>query len=304
MTSLSKTLGESILNSYGDIVESLEAEEAYKLDLQVQKLLVLEQIWLLDERRLDQILERLRVKNDASHTELVGLWEKLPHRLVNKHWQLARQAAATYHIDSEYDNEEEFKDLLGACQEVLYIAARKFIRRSDHDFKSYVWPLLREKIRETQQSRHVVPPKIRLKLKKLDSLRELYHYQDKTLNPAIIAEELGLGEQETQELLAIEADWGTAQGFESIDNLEDLDEVDETPDVLSILVQQEDQAMMKKALERLGDREKLLIQRLYFEDHTVRELASKLGMSLSIFRKVHKRALRQLKESVADQEQS
>ncbi|SME98112.1 sigma-70 family RNA polymerase sigma factor [Pseudobacteriovorax antillogorgiicola] len=300
MTKLSEVLDQEILRYYSDIVETVEDGDDSQQDAERLRLIILDQICSRSEDtdRLDRI-----VSNKSGKSEFLDRlkqdWERLPHRLVAKHWHLVRQVAATYHIDVKYDNDQEFNDIVGVAQEVLYQSAKKYMRRPRGDFKSFVWPILRQKIKEEQGRKHPVPFKIRKKLRALGDLREAYSYRtDVTLTKDVVRDALQLSEQELDELLSIEAVWGNGAEIESDVVIEDIEEPDLSPNALAILVSIENEALLKEAIDQLNDKEKALIHGLYFQDHSARELAETLDIPLNVLKKNHKKALKRLRQIV------
>src|SRR5690606_13066330 len=133
------------------------------------------------------------------------------------------------HIPTQLENEAEFQELLSVGRETLFIAAKKYFRRPKGPFKSFVWTMLRESMRNEQLNRHPVPPRVRKKLALLGRLREDYRLRDLRLDPQLIQKELRLDQDECRELLATEAIWGTGQAFEHDHILEELEEPDHSP---------------------------------------------------------------------------
>ena len=97
-----------------------------------------------------------------------------------------------------------------------------------------------------------------------------------------------------------EATWGSSMEFETDVVIEDLEEPDLSPNSLAILISIENERILSEAVNRLSERERLLIQGLYFQDRTARELAEVMDISLSVLKKNHKKALKNLKQIVDD----
>ncbi len=233
-----------------------------------------------------------------------AFWEaakNLPHKLVEAHWNLVRKAAGRYHVPSELENEAEFQELMSVGREALFLAAQKYYKRPRGSFRNFAWTLLRERMREEQARRHPVPAKVRKKLAALSQLRESYRLSDKTLDRELMASHLKLAPQELQELLQIESIWGNGLEFETDVALEDLEAADHSLDQLALLLEIEDADRLDEALSYMDDLERQLIKKLYFEEKSLRQVAEEMNMSLPSFKKLHKRALTEMRLHLDDE---
>ncbi|HYX39651.1 MAG TPA: sigma-70 family RNA polymerase sigma factor [Oligoflexus sp.] len=219
----------------------------------------------------------------------------MPHKLVEIHWEIVKKAAARYHIPGRMENEAEFQELQSVGREALFRAAQKFYKKPRGAFKSFAWPLIRESMREEQARRHPVPFKIRKKLAALSRLREDARLRELTFTKEEMRTRLKLGPEEFEELLQIEAIWGNGLEFETEVDLDDIEAPDHSLDQLSMLLEIEDQRRLDSAMSRMIDPEKTLINRLYFEEKTLREVAEEMQLSLPSFKKLHKKALVEMK---------
>ncbi|WP_141732256.1 sigma-70 family RNA polymerase sigma factor [Oligoflexus tunisiensis] len=244
--------------------------------------------------RLDRQLAALPGSNELARA-LHEAAQIMPHKLVETHWELVRKAAARYHIPSKVENEAEFQELQSVGREALFRAAQKYYKKPRGSFKGFAWPLIRESMREEQARRHPVPFKIRKKLAALGALREEAHLRELTFSKEEIRTRLKLSPEEFHELLQIEAVWGNGLEFETDVELEDIEAPDQRLDQLSMLLEIEDQRRLDHAMDRMIDPEKTLIARLYFEEKTLREVAEEMQLSLPSFKKLHKKALGEMK---------
>jgi RNA polymerase sigma-B factor len=244
--------------------------------------------------RLDRQLAALEGTHELART-LHDSAQIMPHKLVETHWELVRKAAARYHIPSKVENEAEFQELQAVGREALFRAAQKYYKKPRGSFKSFAWPLIRESMREEQARRHPVPFKIRKKLAALSALREEAHLRELTFSKDDMRTRLKMSPEEFHELLQIEAIWGNGLEFETEVELEDIEAPDHSLDQLSMLLEIEDQRRLDLAMARMIDPEKTLITRLYFEEKTLREVAEEMQLSLPSFKKLHKKALGEMK---------
>jgi RNA polymerase sigma-B factor len=244
--------------------------------------------------RLDRQLAALDDKSELART-LHDSAQIMPHKLVETHWELVRKAAARYHIPSKVENEAEFQELQAVGREALFRAAQKYYKKPRGPFKSFAWPLIRQSMREEQARRHPVPFKIRKKLAALAALREEAHLRELSFSKEEMRERLKMSPEEFHELLQIEAVWGNGLEFETEVELEDIEAPDHSLDQLSMLLEIEDQRRLDQAIAHMIDPEKTLINRLYFEEKTLREVADEMQLSLPSFKKLHKKALGEMK---------
>ncbi len=244
--------------------------------------------------RLDRQLAALDGSHELART-LHDSAQIMPHKLVETHWELVRKAAARYHIPSKVENEAELQELQAVGREALFRAAQKYYKKPRGSFKSFAWPLIRESMREEQARRHPVPFKIRKKLAALSALREEAHLRELTFSKDEMRTRLKMSPEEFHELLQIEAIWGNGLEFETEVELEDIEAPDHSLDQLSMLLEIEDQRRLDLAMARMIDPEKTLIARLYFEEKTLREVAEEMQLSLPSFKKLHKKALGEMK---------
>lgn len=245
-------------------------------------------------QRLDRQLKELSAATPF-HEQLMAAAKILPHRLVEDHWALVRKAAGRFHIMTQTENEAEFQELMSVGREALFVAAQKYYRRPRGGFKNFAWGFLREKMRDEQNRRHPVPGKIRKKLAALSRLREEFRLVDKILPHEEITRRLRLAPEELRELLQVEAVWGNGLEFDTEVVLEELEEADHSLDQLSQLLQIEDAMRLEQALGFMEEPAKSIINKLYFEEKSLREVAEEMELSLPSFKKVHKRALAEMK---------
>ncbi len=244
--------------------------------------------------RLDRYLNELQPDREV----LIKVQEAakiLPHRLVEDHWELVKKAAKRFHIPGAFENEAEFQELLSVGREALFVAAQKYFRRPRGSFKNFAWTALRERMRDEQGKKHPVPARIRKKLGALGTLREEYRIKDLSLDRETIKDRLKLGPEELAELLQIEGIWGNGLEFETDVVLEDLEAPDHSLDQLGQLLEIEDALRLEIALQLLEEPERSLIRLLYFEEKTLRETAEEMELGLQAFKKMHKRALAEMR---------
>jgi RNA polymerase sigma-B factor len=244
--------------------------------------------------RLDRQLNALQGPDEFAKI-LHDAAQIMPHKLVETYWEIVRKAAGRYHIPGKMENEAEFQELQSVGREALFRAAQKFYKKPRGSFKSFAWPLIRESMREEQSRRHPVPFKIRKKLAALSRLREEAHLRELTFTKEDLRTRLKMSPEEFNELIQIENVWGNGLEFDTEVELEDIEAPDHSLDQLSMLLEIEDQQRLDKAMKHMADPEKTVINKLYFEEKTLREVAEEMQLSLPSFKKLHKKALGEMK---------
>lgn len=294
LTRLASLSGDYVLRYYSDIVESLEEQNQMKpLEKSRAERITL---WLLYQKAPHFNLDAFCKADDKEGFErsLQQDWESLPHKIVEANVHLVKQVASTYHQIAAIDNEQKFNDLLSAGHEALTIAAEKYFKNPKGDFKSFAWDIMKVKVQEEQSRHHPVPYKVRKKIRKLQDLREDWSLKQKDLTEKDIVERLSIDPKELPELLHLEAIWGNGLDFEQDIALEDLEEPDNDLDSLAILLQIENQQIVEEAMDSLDIREKQIIQEIYFAEKKFREVVDRMEISMSVGKKLHKRALQKM----------
>lgn len=248
--------------------------------------------------RFDRALNEMNASSETLRSVQAAA-KVMPHRQVETYWELVRKAAGRFHIPGSLESEAEFQDLLSVGREALFIAAQKFYRKPRGAFKNFAWTILRDKMREEQGRRHPVPARIRKKLAALGQLREEFRLKDEHLEQQTIKAKLRLAPEELQELLQIEAIWGNGLDFDTDVVLEDIEEPDHSLDQLGQLLEIEDAVRLEVALQLLGEPERSVINKLYFEEKSLRETAEEMDLNLQTFKKIHKKALSDMKKLLA-----
>ena len=236
--------------------------------------------------------------------EAQGLWNNMPHRLVAKHYNLVKKAAAKYHRTQKIDNQMAFSDLLSAANEALLSAANRMHKNPKKDFRSFAWKILKDKIRDEQSSDNPVPPKIRQKLGLLREKRDLFGIDGSTTSDLEqLATRTGLPVAEIKSLCEIEAVWGEGAKVDMGGFLEDLEVEDLSPNALDLLISQETCDQMSSAIATLPIPQRQLIDKIYFQEMSLREAAEHMKTSLNTIKKHHQKAIERLKEAFLAEEE-
>jgi len=227
------------------------------------------------------------------------LWHDAPHNLVTRHYTLIRKAAATYHQKALVDDEARFNDLISVGMESLYRAARKYFLEPKGSFKALAWETLKKDFRSEQNQRHPVPAKVRKKLSLLKDVREqIANEQSVVATEKELARRLNLSEKQLNELLQVEAVWGTGADFETDVLMEDIGEPDLSPSALHMLLSSEQKHLIADAMKTLNDKEVALITEVFFKEKSLREVSDELDVPLKNLKKIYKTGLTKLRKGL------
>ena len=136
----------------------------------------------------------------------------------------------------------------------------------------------------------------------------LEHRLHRTPTDAELAHELEMTEQEFREalqqvssttLFALDELWGGSggEGGDSISLLDTIQDHD-SPDPASLVDQGEMRERVAGAVERLPEREKLVIALYYYENLTLREIGEVLGVTESRVSQLHTKAVLRLRARI------
>lgn len=194
----------------------------------------------------------------------------------------------------------EYEDLVSYGIFGLIDAIDKFDCTKEVKFETYASLRIRGAILDQIRKMDWIPRTIRQKQKKIDAaMKQVEALKGRNATDAEIAEQLGISEEEL-------LDW---QGQMKITNLVSLNEYLETGSEIpneksssrhfdgpeEVIEKSELKKMLKEALELLTEKEKKVIVLYYYEDLTLREISSILGVSESRISQLHTRGLQKMK---------
>jgi RNA polymerase sigma factor for flagellar operon FliA len=195
------------------------------------------------------------------------------------------------------------EDLVGAGVIGLIKSVDQFDPTRDVKFETYAIALIRGAILEMLRDEDWVPRSIREKLKLLD--RTIMSLETKLGRPASdyeIAETMGMTEQEVGELMArmgrtnvysLDDILVTTDGDDHIHFVELI--VDETSNTAGEVEGKEIRRIMAAGVDRLPERERLVVALYYFEGLTFKEIGKVLGVSESRVYQLHTQAMTRLR---------
>lgn len=201
------------------------------------------------------------------------------------------------------------EDLIGAGVIGLIKSVDQFDPTRDVKFETYAIALIRGAILEMLRDEDWVPRSIREKLKAMD--RAQMSLETKMGRPATereIAEHMGISEIEVSELLVrmgrtnIYSLDDMLQTGDGDDNIQFIDMiVDHEASTSAEAEGREIRRILSESIDRLPERERLVVALYYFEGLTFKEIGKVLGVSESRVYQLHTQAMGRLRSHLRDQ---
>jgi len=198
----------------------------------------------------------------------------------------------------------EFDDLVSYGVFGLIDAIGKFNPERGIKFKTYAMTRIRGAIFDELRSIDWIPRSIRQKAKQVEQIiSELENKLGRTVEDEEIAKEMGVSNQELQQLLnklsgtsiiSLNDVWYLGEDNDELSILETL----EAPENLSpeVLVEkQEIKEFIIDAIKKLPEKEKKVIVLYYYEDLTLREIGEVLEVTESRVSQLHTKAIMRLR---------
>lgn len=223
-----------------------------------------------------------------------------PDRLVQTHMDLVRKIA--WHLHGRVGRMAEIDDMLQVGYMGLVDAAQRYTPRQGATFAAYAAIRIRGSIIDFLRAssslcRATIAMQQKMRAATLKLEQQLMRAPEKTE----LATEMGLTVAELE-------DWQTQFGASQIKS---LDEVytdhsmlfsDNGRSVEEKLQNDEMRRLLRRALERLPQREALLLQLYFVEELNVYEIADILGVTTGRVSQIKKAAVGRLRESIAEME--
>lgn len=201
------------------------------------------------------------------------------------------------------------EDLVGAGVIGLIKSVDQFDPTRDVKFETYAIALIRGAILEMLRDEDWVPRSIREKLKALD--RATMSLETKFGRPATdveIAEHMGISVSEVSELMvrmgrtnvySLDDILTTSDGDDSIHFVELI--VDEQSNTGGEIEGREIRRILSSGVDKLPDRERLVVALYYFEGLTFKEIGKVLGVSESRVYQLHTQAMNRLRHHMHEE---
>lgn len=202
-----------------------------------------------------------------------------------------------------YNAHVEFDDLLGYGVIGLIDAIEKFDYTKNIKFETYANIRIRGAI--IDQIRHMdwIPRSTRQKYKKVEEaiakLQTIYGYD---ISDELIAEEMGLSIDEYSKLIGEITTYSIVSLEEKIDDNANFDvkskNIEFQPE--ERFVDGEMKRILAEIIEKLPEKEKIVLQLYYYSELTYKEIAEVLSISESRVSQIHTKAISKLKISLSE----
>ncbi|ASU78133.1 FliA/WhiG family RNA polymerase sigma factor [Actinopolyspora erythraea] len=244
---------------------------------------------------------------------IVALWQafgesrdqKLRDRLVLHYAPLVKYVAGR--IGTGLPAHVEVSDLIQSGVFGLVDAIEKFEPERGLKFETYAMQRIRGAILDDLRAQDWVPRSVRSRARDVErALERLEAKLQRTATDSELAEELSLSVEELRELfaqlqmtsvVALDDLIGVGRGTASLaETLPD----DRAEDPVNTLVDRDSRRQLAEAVERLSDRDRIVVTLYYFENLTLAEIGKVLGVTESRVCQLHTRAVLRLRGKLTE----
>ncbi|SHF36877.1 sigma-70 family RNA polymerase sigma factor [Desulforamulus putei] len=190
----------------------------------------------------------------------------------------------------------------------LMEALDKFDPAMGNSFDSYAYHRIRGAMLDEVRRQNWLPRTTWQKFQVLKSTRErLEREKGKAVSDELLAKEMGISLEELHQLI-----WqANRMYFQSLDEemaghdgsamskLETVEDIN-SPDPLSIVEEKENKKLLTLAIEKLGERDKLILSLYYWEGLTLKEIGHVLEVSESRVCQLHTQVMKKLRKTLQD----
>ncbi|NPV92025.1 MAG: RNA polymerase sigma factor WhiG [Firmicutes bacterium] len=229
--------------------------------------------------------------------------------LVLEYASLVKYVAGRLNVG--FRNRVEMDDLFSYGVFGLLDAIEKFDPSRGIKFETYAVVRVRGAILDGLRSMDWVPQSVRNKSREIErTYARLEHELGRSVNDQEVAAAMNINLEEFNQLLQevsytsvsyLEDVWSGDSG--SGDSVRILDTIEDTrvEDPLNNLEKEEAKQVLTDAVEKLPDREKLVITLYYYESLTLKEIGAVLGLSESRISQLHTKAVLRLRGRLSRQ---
>lgn len=215
--------------------------------------------------------------------------------LIEQHIQLVKIVAGRMY--NYYGGNVEYEDLLGFGIFGLIDAIDKFDINRELKFETYAQIRIRGSIIDSLRKIDWVPRGLRKKAKEIENAINIVENKlGRSATIKEIADELNMNKKEVENTLSEISTINVLSLEETLANKGDIsfNQNDiESPDKIFEVKELKD--ILKGAIEKLNEKEKIVVSLYYFEELTYKEIASVLGLSESRISQIHSKAIISLK---------
>jgi len=226
------------------------------------------------------------------------------NKLVENYLPLVRYAAGL--VASRLPPHLRLDDLASSGKFGLISAVERFNSHLGVEFGAYARPRILGAIFDELRRVDFVPRRVRRKMRDFErTTGRLTSILGREPTPEELADELGL---EAEELIAFREEMDKVPDFVSLDGFfedrEDFPSVRSVRDVRDVnvvgqldrILQKETSKRVQAALARLTRTERIVLKLIYFEDETMQDAGSLIGVTESRISQLHSQAIRRFKK--------
>ena len=235
------------------------------------------------------------------------LWEKFKEHnskeakeeLIIRYVSLVKIIAGR--LFTSYNAHIEFDDLLGYGIIGLIDAIEKFDHKKMIKFETYANIRIRGAIIDEIRQLDWIPRSTRQKYKRIeDAISKLQIVHGYDISDDLIAEELGMSVDEYLKLLGEVTTYSVISLEEKIDDNSsfDIKSANEDYEPESHFIDVEMKGVLAGVIDRLPEKERLVLQLYYYSELTYKEIADVLEVSESRVSQIHTKAISKLRISL------
>src|SRR5690606_7630442 len=245
---------------------------------------------------------------------IVALWkafgerrdQELRDRLVLHYAPLVKYVAGR--VGTGLPSHVEVSDLIQSGIFGLVDAIEKFEPERGLKFETYAMQRIRGAILDDLRAQDWVPRSVRSRAREVERAQERLEARlQRTATDAELAEELGITVEELRDLYAqlrmtsvVALDDFIGSGPAASSLAETLPD-DHAEDPVATLVARDRRRLLAEAVERLSERDRIVVTLYYFENLTLAEIGKVLGVTESRVCQLHTRAVLRLRAKLSEQ---
>lgn len=254
---------------------------------------------------------------DEVEAGIVALWQafgehrdqELRDRLVLHYAPLVKYVAGR--VGTGLPSHVEVSDLIQSGIFGLVDAIEKFEPERGLKFETYAMQRIRGAILDDLRAQDWVPRSVRSRARDLErALERLEAKLQRTASDTELADELEVSQDELRELFAqlqmtsvVALDDLISAGGRGTASLAETLPDDRAEDPVAALVDRDSRRQLAEAVERLSERDRIVVTLYYFENLTLAEIGKVLGVTESRVCQLHTRAVLRLRAKLTEPQQ-
>lgn len=220
-------------------------------------------------------------------------------QLIVEYVELVKIIAGRLYVN--YNHNVEYDDLVSYGIIGLIDAIEKFDIEKNVKFETYANIRIRGAIVDQIRSLDWIPRSTRQKYKKVESaIEKLQNSYGDQLTDDLLADELGISKGELYKTLNEISNLAVLSLEDTVNETGTMDIRSENVemDPQASLDTKETELILKEEIEKLPEKERLVISLYYYEELTYKEIAAVMGISESRISQLHSKAITKLKVKI------